>query len=86
MKVQLTGSWPDYVFDEAYKRPSLTELGNFIKTNKHLPNIPPASEIEKGGFDVGDMQKRMMEKIEELTLYIMDQQKQIDELKAGQKK
>ncbi len=86
MKVQLTGSWPDYVFDANYKRRTLTELGDFIKTNRHLPNIPPAAEIEKGGFDVGDMQKRMMEKIEELTLYILDQQKQIDELKAGQKK
>jgi hypothetical protein len=86
MKVQLTGGWPDYVFDEAYKRPTLKELGNFIKANRHLPNIPPAAEIDKGGLNVGDMQKRMMEKIEELTLYILDQQKQIDELKAGQKK
>ena len=86
MKVKLVGSWPDYVFDENYKRPSLTELSSYIKTNKHLPNIPAASEIDKGGFEVGDMQRRMMEKIEELTLYILDQQKQIDELKAGQKK
>jgi len=86
MKVKLVGNWPDYVFDEGYKRPSLTELGSYIKANKHLPNIPAAAEIDKGGFEVGDMQKRMMEKIEELTLYILDQQKQIDELKAVSKK
>jgi hypothetical protein len=82
LKVSLTGNWPDYVFDNGYKRPSLTELKNFIENNKHLPNIPSAKEVENNGITVGDMQKRMMEKIEELTLYIIELQQQIDDLKT----
>ena len=81
VKVASTG-WPDYVFDDKYKLPSLDELKNFIAENKHLPNIPSAAEVEKNGLEIGDMQKRMMEKIEELTLYILQQQKEIEELKA----
>jgi hypothetical protein len=83
VKVKLSGSWPDYVFKQGYKRPSLNELESFIKTNQHLPNIPAAEEIEKNGMEVGDMQKKMMEKIEELTLYIIDLKKEIDELKKN---
>jgi len=86
LKVQLEGNWPDYVFNEKYKLRSLTELKSFIDENKHLPNIPPAAELEKNGLAVGDMQKRMMEKIEELTLYIIDLQKQIEQLKTEIKK
>jgi hypothetical protein len=71
VKVQMSGNWPDYVFDKKYKLPTLTELKKFIAANKHLPNIPAAAEVEKNGLELGDMQKRMMEKIEELTLYIL---------------
>lgn len=86
LKVKLQSSvWPDYVFAQDYKLASLTEVEKFIQQNKHLPNIPAASEIEKNGLEVGDMQKRMMEKIEELTLYIIDLQKQIDVLKINSK-
>jgi hypothetical protein len=81
LKVQLTGNWPDYVFEKQYKLPTLENLEKFIQQNRHLPNIPPAREIEADGINVGDMQKRMMEKIEELTLYIIDLKKQIDDLK-----
>lgn len=84
VKVKLQSSgWPDYVFSEKYKLPTLTELNDFIKTNKHLPNIPSAAEVEKNGLEVGDMQKRMMEKIEELTLYIIDLKKEIDAIKKS---
>jgi len=87
LKVKLVSSvWPDYVFANDYKLKSLSEVEQFILKNKHLPGIPSAVEVEKNGIEVGDMQKRMMEKIEELTLYILDQQKQIDELKAVSKK
>ena len=87
VKVKLQSSgWPDYVFSESYNLPALTELEKFIQKNKHLPNIPSATEVEKNGLEVGDMQKRMMEKIEELTLYIIQQQKEIDELKLQMKK
>jgi hypothetical protein len=81
VKVQLNAYWPDYVFEKNYQLPSIRSLQNYIETNKHLPNIPAAKLVEKDGLSLGDMQTRMMEKIEELTLYIIDLQKQIDELK-----
>jgi hypothetical protein len=82
LKVELYGSWPDYVFTDQYQLKPLHELKSFISTNHHLPNIPKASEVEKNGFEVGDMNKKLLEKVEELTLYIIDLQKQIDELKT----
>lgn len=85
VRVQLYAAWPDYVFDNAYPLRSLPELEKFILNNKHLPGIPKAATIEKDGLDMGDMQKRMMEKIEELTLYIIQQQKEIEALKAADK-
>ncbi len=85
IKVQLNASWPDYVFEKKYPLKSISNLESYINANKHLPNIPSAKEMEKDGITVGDMQTRMMEKIEELTLYIIDLQKQIDLLKSKQK-
>lgn len=73
--------WADYVFEKNYQLPSLNDVEKFILQNKHLPNIPSAAEIKKNGLHLGDTQKRMMEKIEELTLYIIQQQKEIDALK-----
>ncbi|HQX73769.1 MAG TPA: hypothetical protein PK298_12745 [Chitinophagaceae bacterium] len=81
VKVKLSTAWPDYVFDDKHKLMTIGELSQFIRQNKHLPNIPSAKEIESNGMEVGDMQKRMMEKIEELTLYIISLQQQIDNLK-----
>ncbi|MEO6541495.1 MAG: hypothetical protein ABIN74_10905 [Ferruginibacter sp.] len=87
LKVKLqSAGWPDYVFDNRYKLPALNEVEKFIQINKHLPNIPSAAEVEKDGIEVGNMQKRMMEKIEELTLYIIQQQKEIEVLKTQMKK
>jgi len=85
LKVQLSGNWPDYVFKKDYNLMPLPQLEQFINTNKHLPNIPKAIDVQKSGIEVGDMQKRMMEKIEELTLYIIDLQKQVEELKKKEK-
>jgi hypothetical protein len=83
VRVRLVANWPDYVFHQNYKLKSFDELRGFISLNQHLPNIPKAAEIEKNGMELGDMQKRMMEKIEELTLYIL----QLEErLKAIEKK
>ncbi|HEX5654639.1 MAG TPA: hypothetical protein VFX58_16290 [Chitinophagaceae bacterium] len=73
-------SWPDYVFSDSYKLMGLPELKKYIAENKHLPNIPAATEIEKNGVQLGDMSKRLMEKVEELTLYILQLQEQIDAL------
>jgi hypothetical protein len=75
------GSWPDYVFADNYNLRPLSEVKKFIELNKHLPNIPSACEIEKNGIQLGDMSKRLMEKVEELTLYILQLQEQVDELK-----
>lgn len=80
-KVKVTatpGSVPDYVFAKDYKLRSLQELEAFVNTNKHLPNIPSAKAVEKNGQDVGDMQLKLLEKVEELVLYTIDQQKTIE--------
>lgn len=82
LRVNQVADWPDYVFRKGYNLMPVGQLASYIEENGHLPNIPPASEIEKSGMDIGVMQKRMMEKIEELSLYIINQQKEIDELKA----
>ncbi len=79
-EVVVETGWADYVFDEAYKLKSLDEVEKYIGQNKHLPNIPSAKEVEEKGLRVGDIQKRMMEKIEELTLYIIEANKKIDRL------
>lgn len=83
LKVKLSQNWPDYVFDDGYKLPSLKEVEHSIRNQKHLPGIPSASEIHEEGLNVGDMQKVMMQKIEELTLYVIDLQKQNDALRAA---
>jgi hypothetical protein len=72
MRIQNSNNWPDYVFAEEYPLMPLDELKETIARQKHLPNIPPAVVVEEEGILIGDMQKRMMEKIEELTLYIID--------------
>ncbi len=82
VRVSLQASWPDYVFNEDYKLLSVKKLESFIENNGHLPNIPSSEEINKTGLSVGEMQRLMMEKIEELTLYTIEQQKQIKALKA----
>jgi hypothetical protein len=75
------GTWPDYVFDNEYELPNLNSVESFIKINKHLPELPSATEVMENGINVGEMNALLLKKIEELTLYIIDQQKQIDELK-----
>ena len=84
--IQNSNSWPDYVFDESYELMPLKQLEQSIKEHHHLPNIPPASQLEKEGVPIGEIQIKMMEKIEELTLYIIQQQKEIDELKTAMNK
>lgn len=73
--------WPDYVFETNYDLRSLPELEAYIKVNKHLPGIASAKEIEKNGLKVGEINKAMVEKIEELTLYIIKMQKEINLMK-----
>jgi hypothetical protein len=78
--------WADYVFSKDYKLNSLTELELYIKETKHLPNIPSEKEIIEQGLNVGEMQKLQMEKIEELTLYIIQLKKELEEIKKQFKK
>lgn len=80
-EVVVETGWADYVFDKEYQLPLLCDLEKFIKEYKHLPGIPTAAEIEKNGLQLGDTQKKMMEKIEELTLYVIALKKEIDALK-----
>ncbi|HMQ08533.1 MAG TPA: hypothetical protein PKC30_14630 [Saprospiraceae bacterium] len=75
--------WPDYVFQDDYNLLSLKELEKYILQFGHLPNIPNAKEIEKhGGFKLGEMNIKLLEKIEELTLHLIEQDKRINELTA----
>ncbi len=73
-----TTNWADYVFDKNYELMPLTEVEKFIATNKHLPGIDSAETLFKNGIDVADMQAKQMEKIEELTLYVISQNKAIE--------
>ncbi len=78
--VNTTGA--DFVFENDYKLQSLEELEIFIKENKHLPDIPTAKEVEENGVSLGEMQTKLLQKIEELTLYIIEQEKRIRELEG----
>lgn len=77
VKVKLQGTWPDFVFDKSYKLPSLQETENHIKGKGHLPGIPSAAEVEKNGIELGDINKKLLQKIEELTLYLIEKDKKI---------
>jgi hypothetical protein len=80
VKVKLQATWPDYVFDASYNLMPLAKLEEYIKTNNHLPEIPKESQVKKDGIDVEEMNTKLLQKIEELTLYIINQQKEINEL------
>ena len=88
-EVRVETGWCDYVFEKNYKLKSIDELEKYINDNKHLPGIAPASEVEKEGLKVAEMNKAMMEKIEELTLYVIqlskDNKKLQDEIDALKK-
>lgn len=70
-EIRVESGWCDYVFEKNYKLRSIDELEQFVSKNKHLPGIVPAAEVEKEGLKVAEMSKAMMEKIEELTLYVI---------------
>lgn len=72
-----TANWPDYVFKPSYDLPTLEEVQQHINEKGHLPNIPSAKEAETNGIELGEMNKLLLKKIEELTLYILNQEKRI---------
>lgn len=81
VKVAMFNNWADFVFDENYELPSLTEVENHIQKHGHLKDIPSAEEVEKDGFFLGEMDAKLLQKIEELTLYTIEQEKEITQLK-----
>lgn len=81
VKVTATG-WPDFVFKENYPLRTLEEVESFIKTNQHLPDIPSEKEVIANGNDLGEMDKKLLQKIEELTLYLIDLKKENAAMKA----
>lgn len=70
--------WADYVFDSSYRLQPLHQVEAYIQANKHLPDVPTSAEVKKEGIDVGDNQVLLLKKIEELTLYIIQQNKSIE--------
>lgn len=77
IKVETT-NWPDYVFTKSYHLPSLTELENFIQQHQHLPGMPTAEQAEREGVSLGEMNKKLLEKVEELTLLLIEQHKRLE--------
>ncbi len=73
-----SGEWSDYVFEKNYKLKTIPELEAFINTNKHLPNVPSACEVEEKGIDIATMDATLLAKIEELSLYIIEQNKKLE--------
>lgn len=84
-EVRVEAGWCDYVFADDYKLPSLKYVETFIKENKHLPDVTPGAVIENEGLELGKTSAQMIKKIEELTLYVIELQKQVDELKSNKK-
>ncbi|SFC36103.1 hypothetical protein SAMN04487891_109172 [Flagellimonas taeanensis] len=80
VKVDLSVPGPDYVFKEGYDLKSLEEVKNYIQEHGHLPNIPSAKEMEENGVQLGEMNMKLLEKIEELTLYVLEQDEKIKEM------
>ena len=79
MTVKLRGNWPDYVFKPQYKLPSLTTVKAYIDQNQHLPDMPSEQEVKDNGINLGEIVKIQTKKIEELTLYLIEKDKQLTE-------
>ncbi|MDX1407333.1 MAG: hypothetical protein R3330_04350 [Saprospiraceae bacterium] len=81
LRVQNSLDWPDYVFSEEYELTTLGDVEVFIRKHGHLPHLPSAAQVEKDGIVLGEMQALLLRQIEELTLHVIRQQKEIDLLK-----
>ncbi|MGF7076233.1 hypothetical protein [Mucilaginibacter sp. 3215] len=84
--VKLYGSWADYVFKPTYKLQPLAEVKSYIDQNQHLPEIPSADEVEKNGQNLGEMNKLLLKKVEELTLYAIENERKDKEREATKDK
>ncbi len=81
MTVKLYANWPDYVFKPDYQLPSLADTKSYIDQNHHLPEIPSEVEIIKNGLNLGEMNRLLLKKMEEMTLYMIEAKEEINELK-----
>jgi len=81
VRVDLTGL-ADFVFDDNYKLMPLHQVESYVKINNHLPEMPSAAEVSKNGLSMGEMQNKLLQKVEELTLYMIEQQKTINQQSA----
>lgn len=81
LKVQVY-PWADFVFEDHYKLPTLTAVEKHIKAKGHLQDIPSAQDVEKNGINIGEMDAKLLQKIEELTLYVIAKQEKINNQKA----
>jgi hypothetical protein len=77
--------WPDFVFSDSYRLKPLDEVEDFISKNNHLPDMPSQEDVTENGINLGEMDALLLQKIEELTLYIIEQDKKIEELKSETK-
>ncbi|WP_340063954.1 hypothetical protein [Ascidiimonas aurantiaca] len=84
-EIKVETGWADYVFKEDYDLPTLEEVEKHIQEKGHLINIPSAKEVEENGIQLGEMNKLLLEKIEELTLYVIELKKEINKLKQDKK-
>lgn len=80
INMDISYAWPDFVFDPSYKLMPISALSKFIVSNHHLPGLPTAIQVQAHGYKVGEVQTQMLQKIEELTLYIISLEKRIAEL------
>lgn len=81
IKVDLANNWPDYVFQPSYPLMPLMEVKTYVEANGHLPNVPDACEVEEEGIALGEMNRILLEKVEELTLYMIQMQEEQERLK-----
>ncbi|WP_420385502.1 hypothetical protein [Roseivirga sp.] len=87
VRVSIAGTdWPDYVFSPNFELRTLEEVESFIEKNQHLPEVPSAKEIETNGLDLGSMDATLLKKVEELTLYMIEQNKRLKQLEIKNQK
>jgi hypothetical protein len=79
--VKLYGNWADYVFRKDYRLPHLSTIKTYIDQNHHLPEIPSEKDIAESGINLGEMNKLLLKKVEELTLYVIEQNKNYEDLR-----
>ena len=75
-------SGADFVFEDSYKLRPLNEVKDFVEKNQHLPEIPSAAEMQENGVNMNELQIQLLQKVEELTLYIIQQDQRIQELES----